>query len=540
MTTSDTIAVAWRRAELAGLDPLLRRSAAASPVKATSRLLTAAAPVLDRMASILTGTDVCIILADRDVRLVDVRPGTASIRDAVGENGAVLGNLFSEESSGTNSVATVHELRAPLTVIGDEHYLVPMKKFSCYGYPVIHPLTHRLEGVLDLTFFADEGNPLLHPMIEHAARDIEAQLLQQSPRDEQALIEKYQRVSARRRGAPLVGIAGDLVVANSAATALLESADYAVLATITTDTSVTSHTLSAGARVNLHMTRATPGAGIVFEIDRLQAVRPSAKAGSPVRSRSRAERMETQIADARAHRRSLSVVGERGTGRSTALRRLTADADPVVFDGLDRVREPESAWLQRLVDALEDAERPVVIDNAHLLSPQVARAARTALDGTSTWFALSSDPVHLLSPDVSALVDSSEVRLALLPLRLRKHEIPALVDAMLTELASPARFTPAALRTLLAHDWPGNDSELRAEVAAAARRRSAGDIADVDLVRLKDRAAGPLLGAVDTALRATMEEALARHGGNKLAAARSLGISRTTLYKRMQAFGLSA
>ena len=133
----------------------------------------------------------------------------------------------------------------------------------------------------------------------------------------------------------------------------------------------------------------------------------------------------------------------------------------------------------------------------------------------------------------------SAVRLALLPLRLRKHEIPALVEAMLTELSSPARFTPAALRTLLAHDWPGNDSELRAEVTAAARRRSAGDIADVDLVRLKDRAAGPLLGAIDTALRATVEEALARHGGNKLAAARSLGISRTTLYKRMRAFGLS-
>ncbi|MGB7509022.1 MAG: helix-turn-helix domain-containing protein [Mycobacterium sp.] len=491
------------------------------------------------MESILTGTNVCIILADRDVRLVDLRPGTPIIGDAIGENGAVLGNLFSEESSGTNSVATVHELRTPLSVFGDQHYLESMKKFSCYGYPVIHPLTHRLEGVLDLTFFVDEDNPLLHPMIKHAARDIEAQLLQQSPRDEQTLIEMYQRVSARRRGAPMVGVAGDLVLANSAATALLDAVDYAALGTFTAEAPLASHTLSSGARVSLRLTRATPGAGIVFEINPHETGVPRARSDAKGRSRSRVERVENQIADARAHRRSLSVVGERGTGRSAALMRLMADADPMVFDGIDRVHEPENAWLQRVTHALDEATRPVIIENAHLLSPPAARATRAALDGTSAWFALSSDPLNLLSPEVFALIDSSAVRLALLPLRLRKHEIPTLVQAILTELSSTARFTPAALRTLLAHDWPGNDSELRAEVTAAARRRSAGDIADGDLIRLKDRAAGPMLNAIDTALRATVEEALATHAGNKLATARSLGISRTTLYKHMRAFGLS-
>lgn len=535
----DAIALARRRAELAGLDPHLPRNATVSPVDPGSRLLRAAGPVLDRMASILTGTDVCIILADRDVRLVDLRPGSATIGDAIGENGAVVGNLFSEESSGTNSVSTVHELRAPLTVLGDQHFLQSMKKFSCHGHPVIHPLTHRLEGVLDLTFFADEGNPLLHPLIKHAARDIEAQLLAQSPRDEQTLIEAYQRVSARRRHQPVIGVAGNLVVANSAATALLDSVDYAALGTITADAAVVSHTLSSGVRVSLRLTPATPGTGVVLEIDPLGTGAPTARRDAKARSRSRAERVENQIADARTHRRSLSVVGERGTGRSAALTRLLADADPIVFDGVDRVHEPETDWLQRLTGALDDATRPVVIENVHLLSPHAARATRAALEETSAWFALSSDPVNLLTPEVFALIDSSAVRLALLPLRLRKHEIPGLVQATLTALSSTARFTPAALRTLLAYDWPGNDSELRAEVTAASRRRSAGDIADGDLIRLKDRAAGPMLGAIDTAMRATVADALATHRGNKLATARSLGISRTTLYKRMQAFGLS-
>ena len=66
------------------------------------------------MGSILKGTNVCIVLAYRDVRMVDLRPGTTRIGDTMGENGAVLGRDFTEQTSGTNAIATVHELRRPL------------------------------------------------------------------------------------------------------------------------------------------------------------------------------------------------------------------------------------------------------------------------------------------------------------------------------------------------------------------------------------------------------------------------------------------
>jgi transcriptional regulator of acetoin/glycerol metabolism len=89
------------------------------------------------------------------------------------------------------------------------------------------------------------------------------------------------------------------------------------------------------------------------------------------------------------------------------------------------------------------------------------------------------------------------------------------VLSILTDLSSTVRFAPAALRTLLAHNWPGNLTELRAGVIAAAQRRSAGDITDGELGRLNDRAAAPALNATDTALRATLEDVLARHGGQQ-------------------------
>ncbi|PRC48455.1 transcriptional regulator, partial [Mycobacterium sp. ITM-2017-0098] len=170
--------------------------------------------------------------------------------------------------------------------------------------------------------------------------------------------------------------------------------------------------------------------------------------------------------------------------------------------------------------------RPVTIENVHLLSPMLARELYTATQQTSAWFALSSGPLKRLSPEVFRLVDSCHVRLELLPLRLRKHEIPDLVNEMLLSLASQVQFTPAAISALLAHNWPGNISELESEVRAASRVRSVGDVTENDLGRLRERAAAPRLSALDTVLRATIEEELTRNRGNKLAAARALNISR--------------
>jgi transcriptional regulator with AAA-type ATPase domain len=118
-------------------------------------------------------------------------------------------------------------------------------------------------------------------------------------------------------------------------------------------------------------------------------------------------------------------------------------------------------------------------------------------------------------------------------------EIPRLVErpADITALAQhflreseveigPRCFSDAALRRLLAHGWPGNVRELKSVVRSAALE-TAGQIVDAADVA---QAIGRLSGGGGSDLGALMSA----HDGNVSAAARTLGLPRSTLRDRLR------
>jgi DNA-binding NtrC family response regulator len=145
--------------------------------------------------------------------------------------------------------------------------------------------------------------------------------------------------------------------------------------------------------------------------------------------------------------------------------------------------------------------------------------------------------------DLLFRINTVEVHLP--PLRERREDIPALAAHFLHAHARRYRkqvetLDAEALRALLAHPWPGNVRELdhvieRAILMARGTSLEAGDLG------LRVAATGaPSLEqmTLDEVERVLIQKALARHGGNVSDAAKTLGLSRSALYRRLERHGL--
>lgn len=515
------IARSWRRAELSGLDPgAAPQDMAVEDVDRGSRLMVAARPVLAEMAAELDGTGFCTILADSAARLVDVRVGQPALQPKLEAVGAAVGRRFVEETTGTNSIATAHELRRGVSVHGDEHFIDSFKQFSCYGHPVLHPVTRRLEGVLDITCLAAHENPLLAPFLVRAARQIEQRLLGGSGEAERRLLTAFQRTARRDRNRPVVALAGDVFLANASAVELLDSADHAVLQGMAVDSGPERRRiplrLVSGQEVVVERERVAHGAVFTFE-------QVAARADLPAGPRES----------------SVLVHGEAGTGRTTALRALAGDG----LVTLDAAEVPElgaRSWLARLERRLAGTG-PVGVESVELLPEPVARRVAALLRRARARVLLSSAPVRELRGEHAGLVAHCADRVELTPLRHRRDEIPGLIRAMLADLGAPRelRFTPSALEALSSHEWPGNLRELYSVVRAVVRTRAVGDVAVRDLPESYwSRARGRRLTPMEQAERDAIVDALRATGGNKKDAAKRLGISRTTLYNAIRTLGI--
>lgn len=139
------------------------------------------------------------------------------------------------------------------------------------------------------------------------------------------------------------------------------------------------------------------------------------------------------------------------------------------------------------------------------------------------------------------------VQVKLPPLRERKSDIPLLVSFFLEKFSDPQRpirtISEDAMRRLMTYDWPGNVRELENAVERAVALGSG------PILHIADLPSNLQQGSSDTLLESneltTLEEmerrfilrALRETNGDKLAAARLLGIGKTTLYRKLKQYG---
>ena len=138
------------------------------------------------------------------------------------------------------------------------------------------------------------------------------------------------------------------------------------------------------------------------------------------------------------------------------------------------------------------------------------------------------------------------------PLRERKEDIPPLVDAFIRQYAAAnakkiAGIDKQALDALMQYDWPGNIRELK-NIVERMIVLSSGDRLTSDQIPDDLRPGGPTLSLngpltgvmkISDAEKELIRGALHESHGNKSLAAEKLGISRRTLYRKLEEYKLA-
>jgi two-component system response regulator AtoC len=246
-----------------------------------------------------------------------------------------------------------------------------------------------------------------------------------------------------------------------------------------------------------------------------------------------------------------AIEGEHGAGKQTLARYLhsrsplarslfqrrdarewlATEADTALLSGfiyLDRVdllTAPGQGLLLGVLKALQDrpAGRAVLVASSQVSLRQMAGQG-------------------LLMPDLAYRLTA--VRFPIPPLRQRREDIVPLAQTLLDRICTryqqrPVALGPGALARLLQHNWPGNVRELASVMEAALLDAVNGVIRAEDLPLPSEAealahtqpAARTEALALDAVIQHHVQYVLGLNRGNKLRAARQLGISRSTLYR---------
>ena len=162
--------------------------------------------------------------------------------------------------------------------------------------------------------------------------------------------------------------------------------------------------------------------------------------------------------------------------------------------------------------------------------------------------------IAVTNRDLRALVDRggfredlfyrlSVIPIRVPPLRERRADIPLLAEHFLTRIATQEGkpiegFAPDAIDSLLEYRWPGNVRELENAIAFAVIKCRALRVGTGHLPPEIRSTPRTVRGGANTLTRDAIEAALQKTGGNRLRAARALGVGRATFYRKVAELGI--
>ena len=209
---------------------------------------------------------------------------------------------------------------------------------------------------------------------------------------------------------------------------------------------------------------------------------------------------------------------------------------------LDEIGDMSLAMQGKLLRALQEGEiRPVGGRKSIQVDVRILSATNKDLDRLMADGKFREDLYYRLNV----------VRVGLPPLRDRKEDLPLLVDHFLQQVAQESgapekRLDGDALSLLLRYHWPGNIRELEHEIQKLAVFAEGDVITLEDLNRhqdlfnkLTDLTDESPLESIEEVERKQIVRALLETSGHRGKAARLLGISRATIFRKIKQYGIS-
>jgi transcriptional regulator of acetoin/glycerol metabolism len=523
-------------------------------------LVHAAAPVLQRIANDLAAQAVSVVLTSA-VGVVLVRVAAdATLLQALDDVRLARGYSYAEAFTGTNGIGTTLETAQPTFIRGSEHYLGTLDRLSCAGSPIRDPITGRMIGVVDLTCWAHQCDPLLFVLAKAAGSQIEDRIGALKNQSEAALLECYLKHTRRYPGG-VVAIGGDVVLMNPYLRQTLDAADQKALldhaADLTHDGGAKTvvATLPSGATARISTaeqieTRRRSSSVVLHVHMQQHAERPAVhRAPQPisgVAGRSSSWRRSGQQVERCYRDRDWVVLeGESGTGRTKLAQAVVQHVSPERAVRVFRLGNFDSAddFITEIDAETDDDDFAVVLSNIDELPAEVLSALAAVLQTRAGrgWIAATvGSGAHRSAVDILVLPFFTHT-VTVAPLRHRPEDLEELVPLLLKDLTrgADAYLAPEAMRQLSRLPWPGNVTQLRNVLNEAVALQRCGMIGIDKLPPECRSVAGRRLTQLEAIERDAIVRCLQENDGSKAAAAKALGMSRATIYRKIKEFGIA-
>jgi sigma-54 dependent transcriptional regulator, acetoin dehydrogenase operon transcriptional activator AcoR len=533
-----------------------------------SPLIHSTEPVLRRLADQLDGQPISLILTDQSGVVLTQRTGDRDLQRHLDNVHLVPGFSYGEQFVGTNGIGTALEGGGPMHVFGHEHYAENLETLACAGVPLRHPISGRTIGAIDLTCWRKDAGKLLVALAKSTAEQIRQALLTTSSIRELELFQCYLQACQHTSGA-VIALNNDLVMMNDHARQTLDPDDQSALlaraAQLLAEAgrSTTFLDLPSGMRAQLHCRRVYSRdgklSGGVVHVKPIQPDLANAvpRAAAPILPRGLVGstplwlRCCQEVAACCAGGQWLALAGEAGVGKYAMASHLYQHCHPDhrlrVLDASHTANLPE-AVRRELVTEQADA---LIIRHVERLDSGAARSVADTLrdvperaGGPRPWIAVTL----VTSPEDDDDGTSPTDLLSLLartvhvpPLRYRPEDLRELVPFFLDDLSQHGRLScsPAAMQLLTRSTWAGNITQLRNVLRYVTQhRRRSGAIQPADMPADFHTVTRRPLTQLEAMERDAIVQNLKDTQGNKVQAAKLLGISRATIYRKIHDYGI--